>query len=92
MLSFKPNTDEEKKKKERFKLYLTQIMDKCNKGDKYQDILENGTPNKQHEMAKCLVSGMGFLMKKPVKMAETLFKAAADKGHLDSAYEFYILS
>ncbi len=67
-------------------------MDKCNKGDKYQDILEKGTPNKQHEMAKCLVSGMGFLMKKPVKMAETLFKAAADKGHLDSAYEFYILS
>jgi TPR repeat protein len=56
------------------------------------DALENGTPAKQYKIAKCLLEKGGIFVTKNRSMAIKLFKKAADNGHVESAYETYLLS
>ena len=59
--------------------------EKCN-------ALENGTPAKQYKIAKCLLEKGGYFVTKNRSMAIKLFKKAADNGHVEAAFETYVMS
>jgi len=68
-----------------FKTVAKAQFEKC-------DALENGTPAKQYKIAKCLLDKGGIFVTKNRSMAIKLFKKAADNGHVEAAYETYLLS
>lgn len=76
MLKVKLNTD------------TSELIQKCNIGD----ALTNGTPARQYKIAKCLLTGNGYFAPNTRKIALKLLKKAADKGHVEAAYETYIQS
>ena len=69
----------------KFKLEPNKIIEKCNIGD----TLKNGTPAKQYKTAKCLIDGIGMFSIETRSIAIKLFRKAADKGHVEAAYETY---
>jgi TPR repeat protein len=78
------------KDKKLYKEKLKEQLDNC-KSTKYKSVLEKGTSDEQYNMAECLIKGSGFFMKETMKMTETLLKKAADNGHVEASYKFYIL-
>lgn len=71
---------------------LKDILEKC-RGDKYADLLENGSSEEQLEMADCLESErIGRIMKNTKKMSKALIQKAAESGNSEGMYKMHLLS
>lgn len=63
------------------------IIEAC-RGEDYKKILENGTPEQQYKLAKCVENA--FMYSKLINLSMKLYKKAADAGHVKAAFRYYI--
>jgi tetratricopeptide (TPR) repeat protein len=66
------------------------ILKECNVSTKYDSVLENGTPEEQYEIAKCIIMKSHFRNIDALMLALPLFYAAAKNGHVASQYQMYV--
>lgn len=62
------------------------VLEVC-RGEDFKVVLENGTPEQQYKLAKCLSNA--FMYPKIRNLSIKLYQTAADTGHVEAAFQLY---